>query len=196
MTIEQKSIKERTAERIAAVDLAKRGDETAYRALTKERCIAECNSDSVAPHGMFARSRKFSNPLFMTPTGYLAAFPELDEHLFLSSESAFQAIAKYGRPEHHSLWLVRSTKLAKELQDKRYHRWLREVKNMGEPYVEPRRSLEDCAAIYASGGIEALKKIYSRSHALKIEHRIIDAGLVKRELRLQPVFPYNSRIDK
>jgi hypothetical protein len=192
MSIE-KTAKERKAERIAARELVKRGDEATYRALSEERYVAECTSDSVAPHGMFARSRKFSNPLFMTPVGYLAAFPELDEHLFLSSETAFQAIAKYGKTEHHAFWQVRSTKLVKELRGKRYQRWLREVKNTDEPYREHRRSLEECAAIYAIGGIASLKKIYSKAHALKTEHRIVETGLAEREVRQTPEFPYNSR---
>lgn len=183
MTIEKKSTKERKAERVTAWELVKQGDESLYRSLTDERYIAECSSQSAPPHGMFARSRKFSNPLFMTPAGYLEAFPELDEHLFISMEAANQAIANYSKAEHHALWQVRSTKLAKELRDKRYQRWLREVKNVAEYYVEPRRSLEECAAIYAVEGIEGLKKIYSKSHALKTEHRIIEAGLAEREVR-------------
>lgn len=196
MRIEKKTAKEQKAERIAAWELAKQGDEAAYRALTEERCVAKCTSNSVAPHGMFARSRKFSSPLFMTPTGYLAAFPELDEHLFLSSEMAFQAIAKYSKPEHSASWQVSSTKLAKELRNKQYQRWLHEVKNTDAPYVQPRRSLEECASIYASGGIQALKKIYSKAHALKTEHRIVEAGLAKREIRKVPEFAYNSRNER
>lgn len=196
MRIEKKTAKEQKAERIAAWELAKQGDEAAYRALTEERCVAKCTSNSVAPHGMFARSRKFSSPLFMTPTGYLAAFPELDEHLFLSSEMAFQAIAKYSKPEHSAYWQVSSTKLAKELRNKQYQRWLHEVKNTDAPYVQPRRSLEECASIYASGGIQALKKIYSKAHALKTEHRIVEAGLAKREIRKVPEFAYNSRNER
>ena len=196
MRIEKKTAKEQKAERIDAWELAKQGDEAAYRALTEERCVAKCTSNSIAPHGMFARSRKFSSPLFMTPTGYLAAFPELDEHLFLSSEMAFQAIAKYSKPEHSASWQVSSTKLAKELRNKQYQRWLHEVKNTDAPYVQPRRSLEECASIYASGGIQALKKIYSKAHALKTEHRIVEAGLAKREIRKVPEFAYNSRNER
>lgn len=196
MRIEKKTAKEQKAERIAAWELAKQGDEAAYRALTEERCVAKCTSNSIAPHGMFARSRKFSSPLFMTPTGYLSAFPELDEHLFLSSEMAFQAIAKYSKPEHSASWQVSSTKLAKELRNKQYQRWLHEVKNTDAPYVQPRRSLEECASIYASGGIQALKKIYSKAHALKTEHRIVEAGLAKREIRKVPEFAYNSRNER
>jgi hypothetical protein len=183
MTIEKKSAKERKAERVMAWELVKQGDESLYRSLTDERYIAECSSQSAPPHGMFPRSRKFSNPLFMTPAGYLEAFPELDEHLFISIDAAYQAIVKYGKAEHRVLWHVQSTTLAKELRDKRYQRWLREVKNVAEYYVEPRRSLEECAAIYAVEGIEGLKKIYSKSHALKTEHRIVDAGLAEREVR-------------
>lgn len=196
MNTENKSLKERRAERSAAYELAKGGNEDAYRALTVERFVAECSANMAPPHGMFARSRKFSNPLFMTPAGYLAAFPELDEHLFLSIESAHQAIAKYSKPEHHALWQVRSTKLAKELRDKRYQRWLREVKTSSETYLAPRKSLEECAALYASGGIEALKKIYSKSHALKTEHRMVEAGLVQREARHSPVLACNPRVCK
>lgn len=196
VNIEKTSLKVCKAERHAAYELAKGANEAAYRALTEVRFVAECSANIAPPHGMFARSRKFSNPLFMTPAGYLAAFPELDEHLFLSIESAQQAIAKYGKPEHHALWQVSSTKLAKELRGQRYQRWLREVKNPGETYQEPRRTLQECAALYASGGIESLKKIYSKSHVLKTEHRMVEAGLVKRELRHQPVLACNPRVDK
>lgn len=196
MNTEEKSLKQRRAERSAAYEAARQGDEAAYRALTTERFVAECSANIAAPHGMFARSRKFSNPLFMTPAGYLAAFPERDEHLFLSMEAALQAIAKYSKPEHHALWQVRSTKLAKELRDKRYQRWLREVNNSSEPYLAPRRSLEECAALYASGGIEALKKLYSKAHALKTEHRMVEAGLVQHEARPSPALACNPRAGK
>ena len=166
----------------------------AFWALTTQRFVAECSANIAAPHGMFARSRKFSNPLFMTPAGYLAAFPKLDEHLFMSLESAHHAIAKYGKLEHHALWQVRPTKLAKQLRDKRYQRWLREVNNSSEPFLAPRRSLEECAALYASGGIEALSKIYSKSHALKTEHRMVGAGLVQREARPMHTLACNPRV--
>lgn len=195
MSIEKKTNKEHRAEISAAWELAKQGNEGAYRVLTVARYVAECASDSVAPHGMSARSRKFSNPLFMTPTGYLEAFPELDEHLFLTSEMAYHAIEKYSKPEHRAFWQVRSTKLAEELRDKRYQRWLREVKNTNGTYLEPRRSLEECASIYANGGIKALKEIYSKAHALKTEHRIVKAGLAEREIRPIHDFVYNSRRD-
>lgn len=186
MDTEEKSPKQRRAALNAAYELAKQGNEAAYRALTTQRFVAECSACIAAPHGMPARSRKFSNPLFMTPAGYLQAFPERDEHLFLSMDAALQAIAKYSKPEHHALWQFRSTKLAKELRDKRYQRWMREVNNSSEPYLAPRKSLDECAALYASGGIVALYKIYSKSHALKTEHRMVEAGLVQREAR--PLF--------
>lgn len=123
----------------AAWELAKTGDEKSYRELTADatRYIAECTGTGEMPHGMFRRSRKFSNPLFMTPAGYIEAFPELDEHLFISLDTAHAAILKFGKPEHSAFWRISSTKLTKELKDKRYLRWLAEVKNAVVPYKEP-----------------------------------------------------------
>ena len=160
--------------------LAKTGNETAYRELTmgKTRYIAECAGQGEIPHGMLRRSRKFSNPLFMTPAGYLEAFPELDEHLFLSMDSALAAIRKFSKPEHAALWEIRTTTLARELKDKRYLRWLAEVKNAVVPYKEPKRSIEEVADIYRAGGLDALKAIYTKAHALKLEKRLVETRLI------------------
>lgn len=164
----------------AAWELAKTGDEKSYRELTPDatRYIAECTGTGEMPHGMFRRSRKFSNPLFMTPAGYIEAFPELDEHLFISLDTAQAAIRKFGKPEHSPFWLISSTKLTKELQGKRYLRWVAEVKNAVVPYKEPKRSIEEVADIYRAGGLDALKAIYTKAHALKLEKRLVETGLI------------------
>lgn len=167
--------------------LVRQGDERTYRDLTmgSQRYVAECTGTGDAPHGMFRRSRKFSNPLFMVPTGYLSAFPELDEHLFITTESAFEAIEKFGKPEHSDFWLVRPVTLAKQLKDKQYLRWLKEVKEVDGGYTEPRRSLEERAEIYEARGVDGLKALYSKAHALKTEHRLLAEGMVQAKSKPQ-----------
>lgn len=179
LTITAKVRKDRNAEIQAAVVLANQGVENPCRALSKQRHVAECMAEgAVRGDSPFQRrSRKFSTPLFMTPTGYLTAFPELDEHLFLSFEKALQAIEKYGKPDHQTLWNVRSTTLESERRDKRFQRWIRDVKPLGIDYDEPRRSLEERASIYAENGIEGLRKLYTKSHASSTERRLLETGL-------------------
>lgn len=185
MTSVQITAKERRAAFDAALALAKQGDDTALRNLTSVRYAVECTGKALVLRGLpfQNRARRFANPLFMTPAGYLPAFPELDEHLFVDIACAQAAIVKFGKSEHASHWIVRSTTLPQQLKDKRYQRWVAEVKPFGDAYNEPRRTLEENAAVYALHGLQGLKERYSRAHAHKLEHRILEAGLAKPELR-------------
>jgi hypothetical protein len=138
----------------------------------------ECSSPSPKGGGTAERkSRKFSDPLYLTAQGYLAGFPESGDQLFDTMEQAQAAIKTFGKPEHASAWLITTTTLEQHLKNKRYLRWLKEVKPLAGGYKEPQRSLEEAAAIYQDGGLDALKKIYSRAHAFKLEKRIVQAGL-------------------
>lgn len=157
-----------------ATSLLENGDETLYRANTKDRYVAECLT-------LRNGARKFSNPLFMTPAGYLDAFPEVDDHLFMSSELALKTIAAFGTKEHQGRWQISSTTLAKELKSKRYLRWLQEVKPMQGSYTEPRRTLEDRAAIYKVEGLSGLRDRYTKSHALNSRRLIVASGLGKMQ---------------
>ncbi len=164
--------------RLAALDQAAQGDETAYRSLVTVRHVAECLSGGDSGS---RRSRKFSDPLFMTPNGYMSAFPELDTHLFISFKTAYQAIEKYGKPEHSDLWVVRTSTLEDEIRNKRYLRWLHEIKFIDAEYVEPRRSLDERAVIYANDGMDGLKKLYSPSHAFHTKSLLLDTGLIEND---------------
>lgn len=157
------------------------GDDTALRALTMGgvRFVAECLSVEADPWDRLpgGRRRKFSNPLFVTPHGLLHAFPEEDADLFLDQKAAFVAIEKWGSPKTAS-WSVSQTKLAQHLKRKDYRRWLAEVKSLpeGVEYKEPRRSLEECYAIYADTGMAGLRKLYSKSHCFHLIAKFTDQG--------------------
>lgn len=153
-----------------ATSLLENGDETLYRANIKERYVAECLTRGNG-------ARKFSNPIFLTPAGYLNAFPEVDNHLFTNLETALKAIAVFGVKEHQGCWQVSITTLAKELKSKRYLRWLQKVKPMQGSYSEPRRTLEDRAAIYRDEGLPGLRERYTRSHAVNSRRVIVASGL-------------------
>lgn len=151
--------------RVATVS-ALAGDDADLRALSEERFAVECVSD-IGGTGGAMRKRKFSNPLFLTPSGLLHAFPEDDKDLFSTQEFALALLKKQATAGE---WEVRQTSLALETRDKRYLRWVKEVKDRA--YTEPRRTQAELAAIYQNGGILALLKIYSKAHALKIAKRL------------------------
>lgn len=142
------------------------GNDAELRKLTEERFAVECVSDVGTFDGAL-RKRKFSNPLFLTPDGLLHSFPEDDKELFTTHEVALESLKKQSVGGE---WEIRQTSLAIELRDKRYLRWVREVK--GQDYTEPRRTQAELAGIYEDGGIAALLKIYSKAHALKIAKRL------------------------
>jgi hypothetical protein len=159
------------------------GNEAALRSLTDVRYAAECVTDLGKPYGQhlpseqYGRRRKFSNPLFLTPAGHLKSYPEEDEHLFVSSESAVDAVKKLGQG---SDWEVRETLLCMELARKPYLRWVIEVK--GRLYSEPRRSLDDLAEIYRQGGRAALCNLYTKSYVCKILVRLRASGVAVDEV--------------
>lgn len=174
---------QRRIEFLAAKQRYLEGDDTALRTLTlgTERYVAECVSVEADPWGRKpeGRRRKFSNPLFVTPRGLLHAFPEEDADLFIDQDAAWAAIAKWGSPKA-SRWAVSQTKLARQLKRKDYLRWLAEVKSLpeGVEYKEPRRSLEECYAIYANAGMAGLRKLYTRSHCFHLIGKFKDQGWV------------------
>jgi hypothetical protein len=153
-----------------ATTLLESGDETLYRLRTKDRYVTECLARG-------NRARKFSTPLFMTPTGYIESFPEVDEHLFVCPDSALKAVKLFGLEKHNGMWCTSSTTLRKELNSKNYLRWAQEVKPMQGNYTEPRRTLENRAAIYKDEGLPGLKDRYTKSHAFNTRRQIVELGL-------------------
>lgn len=158
-----------------AREAALAGDDSQLRSLTEERFAVECVSD-IGAFGGAMRKRKFSNPFFLTPQGELRAFPEEDKALFSTQEQAETFLkSRVSAGE----WEIRQTSLSLEMRDKRYLRWVKEVKD--QEYTEPRRGQAELADIYANGGIAALFKIYSKAHALKLAKRLELAKHPSRE---------------
>lgn len=130
-----------------AREAALAGDDSQLRGLTEERFAVECVSDIGAVGGAM-RKRKFSNPLFLTPQGELRAFPEEDKALFSTQEAAAEFLkSRVSAGE----WEIRQSSLSHEMRDKRYLRWVKEVKDNKE-YTEPRRGQAELADIYVNGG--------------------------------------------
>lgn len=154
---------------VAAKKLCDAGDESQLRALTNIRYCVECVSSvggpCFSPEG--GRRRKFSAPLFVTPDGTQTSYPEVDVHFFVTEEAATLALKTAGQG---GSWEVRRTTVATELANKRYLRWVAEVKD--RLYSEPRRSLDELASIYESGGLPALRAFYTRTHALHTVKRL------------------------
>ena len=171
---------QRLTEFMEAKRLYLAGDDAKLRALTLggERFVAECVSVEADPFSRrpAGRRRKFSNPLFATPKGLIHTFPEEDADLFLDLDAAWSAVRKWGTAEAN--WSVSQTTLARLLKTKPYRRWLAEVKSLpeGVEYKEPRRSMEECYAIYAQSGLPGLRALYTQSHCFHLIRKFRTEG--------------------
>lgn len=167
---------------VRALDLYVEGDDSELRPLIKGRVSVEFGT-RVDTYGVGVpswRSRKFSDPLFLTPAGFLFAYPEADEDLFLDMEQAHAALAFYkaipNKPVLDKLsYRVSSQVVLGKIGGAGYKRWVNEVKN--KAYVEPRRSLAETHAIYTEHGRAGLKGIYSPAYVYALLRKFKAEGL-------------------
>lgn len=165
-----------------ALDLYVQGDDSELRPYIKGRVSVEFGT-RVATYGGGApgwRSRKFSDPLYLTPAGFLQAYPEVDEDLFIDMEQASAALEFYkAHPPKLKLdnasYRISSPVMLGKIGGAGYKRWLKEVKN--QDYTEPRRSLAETHAIYAESGRAGLKEIYSPTYVYALLRRFKAEGL-------------------
>ena len=175
----------------SAVDQYILGDDSELRVYIKNRVYVEIGSyitgASYGPPKF--RSRKFSSPLYVTPAGYLYAYPENDNDLFMDMTQADMAMEFYKKidtgfkSENMGFRMSTNAKLGK-IGGKSYMRWLEEVKEKN--YKEPRKTVEESHAIYISEGRVALEKIYSPGHIYglirkfdKLGFKILDDDYIK-----------------
>lgn len=180
-----------------AVALYVSGDDTELRPFIRRRVSVEIgtrarnSSYGAAP---VWRSRKFSDPLFVTPAGFLNAYPEVDEDLFIDSVQAQQAVTFYRdipskfKLENASFQISEPAVLGK-IGGPGFKRWLAEVK--GQQYTEPRRPLAEAHALYLQGGRAQLEKEYSPSYVFALIRKFNAEGLaLQKEDRDRIVHPY------
>lgn len=166
-----------------AISLYLEGDDSELRPYIKGRVSIEIGVRSINPSFGGApvwRSRKFSDPLYLTPAGFLHGYPELDEDLFLDHEQANDALAFYrGVPNKLKLdnasYNISSPAVLGKIGGPGYKRWLKEVK--GQNYTEPRRSLAESHDIYQASGREGLRKLYSPSYVFALIRKFDAEGL-------------------
>ena len=168
-------------ERAAALYIA--GDDSGLRPLLQRRVSVEIGtmaSNSSYGAAPVWRSRKFSDPLFITPAGYLNGYPEMDEDLFIDSVQAQQAQAFYRdmpnkfKLENASFRISEPAVLGK-IGGPGYKRWLAEVKD--QQYSEPRRTLAQAHALYLESGRAQLEKEYSPSYVFALIRKFNAEGL-------------------
>ena len=182
---------------VNAAELYINGDDSALRQLVPRRVSVEIGtkiSNSNYGSAPVWRSRKFSDPLFVTPAGFLNAYPEMDEDLFIDNVQAQQALVFYrGMPnkfslENASYQIIEPAVLGKIGGDG-YKRWQAEVK--GQHYTEPRRSLAQAHALYQEHGRVQLEKEYSPSYVFALIRKFNTEGLaVLKEDLDRIVHPY------
>lgn len=167
-----------------ALDLYVRGDDSELRQYIKGRVFVEFGTrlDRMSYGGGAPgwRSRKFSDPLYLTPAGFLRAYPEEDQDLFLDLEQASLALEFYKtQPNQLKLenasYRISSPAILGRIGGAGYKRWLTEVKNL--EYTEPRRSLAESHAIYQERGRTGLKEVYSPAYVYALLRKFKAEGL-------------------
>lgn len=159
------------------------GDDSELRRYLSERVVVEIGIAPITSE--FARtdwrSRKFSDPLYLTPAGFLHAYPEADDDLFIDHDQVQTALSFYrntaegNKLAKNSQFRIIAPAVLGKIGGKGYGRWVKEVK--GKSYSEPRRSLAESHEIYASGGRAALKDIYSPSYVFVLLRKFAHNGL-------------------
>lgn len=158
------------------------GDDSLFKALNPERTewvLIEVGKQVLDRFGASYpefRARKFHNPLYLTPAGMIQAFPETDDDSFIDYEMASLAVERYQSmlPEG-STYRVTSLKRGQQIHTRAYRRWAHEVKNV-EEYKEPRRDLRESYNIYADGGADALKRLYSPGYVFMLLRKFNQEG--------------------
>lgn len=159
------------------------GDDSELRHFVSERVVVEIGIIAKTPgygHNEW-RSRKFSDPLYLCPAGFLNAYPEADEDLFMDLGQADQAIAFYRGTSagqelgQNASYRVIAPAVLGKIGGAGYQRWTTEVK--GKTYIEPRRSLSETHEIYRMGGRDALKALYSPSYVFVLLRKFAKNGL-------------------
>lgn len=170
-----------------AVSLYLEGDDAELRPYVKGRLLVEIGfrSSNLSWGGApIWRSRKFSDPLYLTPAGFLHGYPEVDEDLFLDRVQAMDALDFYfqnsqsDKLKNASYRIVSSAVLGK-IGGPGYKRWLQEVK--GQNYTEPRRSLAESHELYQASGREGLEKLYSRAYVFALIRKFNAEGFEVRK---------------
>ena len=158
------------------------GDDSLLKAVTPERkewVLVEVGKQIQdrfgASHPEF-RARKFHNPMYLTPAGFIQAFPETDEDSFIDYEMASLAVERYRQmlPEGSTV-RVTSLKRGRQIHASAFRRWVQEVKGV-DGYKEPRRDLRESYNIYADGGTEALKRLYSPGYVFMLMRKFKQKG--------------------
>ena len=166
-----------------ALALYQLGDDAALRPFVKERVCVELGTQSTNPlvGKLQWRSRKFSDPLFLTPAGFLPAYPENDEDLFLDMTQVKAALDFYQGVPHPKLkstkasYNIIGSAVLGQIGGAGFKRWLAEVKNQN--YTEPRRTLQESHAIYTASGRAGLKELYSPAYVCSLLRKFKAAGL-------------------
>lgn len=167
-----------------ALDFYVRGDDSVLREYIKGRVFVEFGTrlerTSYGGGAPSWRSRKFSDPLYLTPAGFLHAYPEEDQDLFLDLEQASLALEFYKtQPNQLKLenasYRICSPAILGRIGGAGYKRWCTEVKNI--EYTEPRRSLAESHAIYLERGRTGLKEDYSPAYVYALLRKFKAEGL-------------------
>ena len=122
--------------------------------------------------GDTGRKRRYSTPLFLSPNGQIAAFPESADDCFPSLSAAKEAGESRLADKN-----FRVGRLFNLLQSSRYKSWHDKVKPC-DGFKESRTSFLDSWEFYLQGGWHALRGKYTKAHALQLVKRFISEGLL------------------
>lgn len=129
--------------------------------------ISLAGQKSFTNSGTVFKSRAYDKPLFLTPYGFINAFPESDEDTFLSDDDALEAQKKF-RAELTGNHAYSIYGFHEVLKSKRYNKWLNSVKSLGEEYQRKNLSIHESYELYKQVGRAGLKAIYSKENVSRL----------------------------
>src|SRR6185369_6888887 len=101
------------------VRISRGGCRRGETSLVAVECFSDVGDGHMRTNGTYGRRRKFSNPLFLSPAGFMRSYSEKPDELFLDVEQAAAALQSQAQPGE---WEIRETSLEAELRSKRYLR--------------------------------------------------------------------------
>lgn len=124
------------------------------------------------------RLRRYSAPLFVTPSGLLEAFAETPDDCFPDTDSAGKAAMKLADGRGYSIGALGTLGCTR-----RFKLWREKVKGATD-YKEPRTPLCESWELYQQGGWQALRRKYTRSHAAQLVRKFVDEGLLDQKMEI------------
>lgn len=121
------------------------------------------------------KARRFTMPLFLTPDGFVHAFPETASACFEGSEAARHAASTRCTGMNYVVKDWSSVKISRRF--KLWHERVKPIQN----FKESRSSSEKSFELFMEGGWGALRKKYSKPNSLRLLKKFVAEGRITQK---------------